>query len=73
MCGFPKRMWHNANSKIILPLFPEKLFFPPLGKGPVVALNGLSHEMKIKVIVILYRICSGHRHVSSSEKLYPES
>lgn len=29
--------------------------------------------MKIKVIVILYRICSSHRHVSSSEKLYPES
>lgn len=65
-------MWHNANSEIILLLFPEKPFFP-LGKGPVVILNGFSPKMKIKVIVILYRICSSHRHVSSSEKLYPES
>lgn len=73
MCGFPKRTWHNTSSEIILPLFPEKPFFFFLGEGPVVVFNGFSHKMKIKVIVILYRICSSHRHVSSSEKLYPES
>lgn len=30
-------------------------------------------KMKIKAIVLLCRLCSGHRHVSSSEKLYSKS
>ena len=71
-CGFPKRMWHNASSRNNTASVSWKAPYP-LGKGPVVILNGFSHKMKIKVVVILYRICSSHRHVSSSEKLYPES
>lgn len=69
---FPKRMWLTDNRNNAATVCRNTAFFP-LSKDPVLITMSFICKMEIKVIIIVYRICSSHRHVPPSEKLHSES